>query len=980
MTNMSRKTIIRLIIILCCIGLTIWQIPNLTAIWHIYASAKKLQITEDDLFPTLKKPLFSPKVRQTDPIAADVAEYLAAEDFNELTAFALKYPDNPFFMVSLATSILPSYNTSAWNGLNPKIASLIAKKLINTDPNNAHFHYLAAYTTLLNMQDNDYAPFLTAIERGNNCSHLTPAGDSYHQRIMALCVKEHNPFAFSQLNFWSERDFYIDIYKTILGMADSAVTHANYKFTLYILQSGEKFADQYIKNAKTSNELFRGNSVSAKINEFQIRHFDFLNIDPQKIRFDLSKTKVIHNILIEIMNKSDSQYPRLNLIILVSTFAVVFALCFLFSLLFYIFVFLFKLIRKKPENICKIKWYEYLLFPASLIIFYILAVFFNDALTTPAFLSEYLPCRMYENTSFLLVITSVLWLCFWLTSMLNPYKKPFLLFGTKRALFFLALSIAIGLSIFFNIISPQDILLPLIISFSITVALWLILMFGWWFTKNRIVQLLLLIVFLAGLFNLHDDLVWIKICANILLVVFAAIIIAGSPSEKIPTIIAFPLTFFGKTESIATSRLRILKLLQPYLLVFFISFLAGIYFSCYMMRERINQSIKLEQIDNFKPFPPANERTYHALVTKILNSASDRLGNPRYLLFSEPNDFPKLFTKSNRTEPDEAKEDELRRLLKESPPDLRNTIVNLLKNPNSNEAIIARAAAGDKTLKPQLQKIFEQKLSALAIHDYNNIDRDNFPAANRPENIFSDCVQAAVALARFSEPNEASQRFMNIIKNCDSAISKNNNLFAPGMFIVPDAIHYNSSEFFKGLNSLPCPRATQVLKAYLDKTKYDDITSGNAYASYDIENCLAKFADTEIAENIFKLMCGTELLTKPVLSPNFSALNKIAKELQMPQQAASQLRLVISPHLNEHSIPLLKNALNTDDANLRAYCVWQLTKAGYKWPQDELEKLFNDKSWKVRANTALASPQQAKVFLKNDKNDFVKITLNLINN
>jgi hypothetical protein len=57
--------------------------------------------------------------------------------------------------------------------------------------------------------------------------------------------------------------------------------------------------------------------------------------------------------------------------------------------------------------------------------------------------------------------------------------------------------------------------------------------------------------------------------------------------------------------------------------------------------------------------------------------------------------------------------------------------------------------------------------------------------------------------------------------------------------------------------------------------------------------------------------------------------------------------------------------------------VWQLRRVGYKFTQEELDKLLKDDSWIVRANAVMAEPQRAKNIAVNDKNSFVRFVATL---
>jgi len=81
----------------------------------------------------------------------------------------------------------------------------------------------------------------------------------------------------------------------------------------------------------------------------------------------------------------------------------------------------------------------------------------------------------------------------------------------------------------------------------------------------------------------------------------------------------------------------------------------------------------------------------------------------------------------------------------------------------------------------------------------------------------------------------------------------------------------------------------------------------------------------------------------------------------------------ISPYFDSESANLLCKGLSCGDENLRAWCVCQLGRTGYKWHKEELEKLLMDKSWKVRANAAIAGGKESAAILRDDRHAFVRL-------
>ena len=86
----------------------------------------------------------------------------------------------------------------------------------------------------------------------------------------------------------------------------------------------------------------------------------------------------------------------------------------------------------------------------------------------------------------------------------------------------------------------------------------------------------------------------------------------------------------------------------------------------------------------------------------------------------------------------------------------------------------------------------------------------------------------------------------------------------------------------------------------------------------------------------------------------------------------------ISPYLGSQSAELLKEGLACGNSDMRAWCVWQLRKIGYRFQPEELNRLLNDESWKVRANAIFAGGEDNAQIAEKDKNAFVRLVATLV--
>jgi hypothetical protein len=70
--------------------------------------------------------------------------------------------------------------------------------------------------------------------------------------------------------------------------------------------------------------------------------------------------------------------------------------------------------------------------------------------------------------------------------------------------------------------------------------------------------------------------------------------------------------------------------------------------------------------------------------------------------------------------------------------------------------------------------------------------------------------------------------------------------------------------------------------------------------------------------------------------------------------------------------------LSSEDEDMRAWCVWQLRKIGYRFQPEELNRLLNDESWKVRANALFAGGKDAARIAEKNENAFVRLVATLV--
>ncbi len=252
--------------------------------------------------------------------------------------------------------------------------------------------------------------------------------------------------------------------------------------------------------------------------------------------------------------------------------------------------------------------------------------------------------------------------------------------------------------------------------------------------------------------------------------------------------------------------------------------------------------------------------------------------------------------------------------------DQMHVMISYLNDSENIMALIARARLGDKSVKNDLlDKLSEIKKLG------NNIDElENAYGKRIPRD-----YELITALSVILEPNEA----VALVKE---------------YFDTHPAERLDMYFHHKGPNMLPKPYALKVLNLYLDKAEKEinDVPDFRKYdLLYPLRDTQGLYWDSQTAKRVLTLI--------------LSACSEEHIET-----------FGIEHYLESDSSGILLKGLKSDKENLRAWCVLQLEKIGYEWDKEELENLSEDKSWKVRANFAVANPSLIK---ENENSDYVKL-------
>jgi hypothetical protein len=336
------------------------------------------------------------------------------------------------------------------------------------------------------------------------------------------------------------------------------------------------------------------------------------------------------------------------------------------------------------------------------------------------------------------------------------------------------------------------------------------------------------------------------------------------------------------------------------------------------------------------------EKAYQNILNKINNVNSTRSMVLRCIPLVKSDDLPGILEKlKTRKFPsswnmegyfpgtkkyDELNDRSLSFLLRSAARDQMPVILRYMDNPDDDLTLVFRAQLGNKSVKDKLKNLLNEAMKEE--NDPNKVlKREN---ADKPR-----ISQIISALSVISEPDEAYELFKGCYEKW--SVSDNNLRFE-----------------YESVCTLPKDTILKIENLYLE-----DLENKINKHDNDVRNLLLSplsgdsdglYLDEKIATRILRLMLQTDV-------PHYQIK-----------------RLGIEHYLTSDESELLIKGLQSDDENLRAWCVWQLRKIDYKFRDNELKKITEDKSWKVRANLAIFHKSLIK---ENETSDFVKLVKSL---
>jgi hypothetical protein len=968
---MKLKITLWLLAILSCSALGLWQKDNLSIFCREYYSYWHDYEYHEDGF-VQKKLLISPKIAKSDPEVAAIAEsvinwYGNAEPLVSIAQYLDKFPQNEKFLSDFVFW-LPEEKA-----LDPQIQLLATKELLRINPENGIYHYLLADSLLANRSENDINSVFNAIEQGNRCADFNMPYDKYKQRVIDLAEKALPGHMIARIiNYIGPGPNTDNLRKLPLVFANAAFTDGDSNLGSEICETIHRMQRKWFLSGDTRELSLRNMNWSFMPMRFgnwiypEALELQRTNISKQRAKeIRLRLCAWIPEVLLlnagqRVHTKTEPEIKeecKANWALLANLLSPYFGRMFLsFVLTLFVFASLCLFFGYTKNE--KVGFFKILLFAFACFCFFIVVgrffslLFFEEFWHEISHFAEMPSQRMGLSAIFEGLPVSTLFLAvplagliiLLLTKFSVTVKKRWYVRWSKKLLFCVVLStVWIGLISILKLFchrrfEPEELIFLFIIVFA---ASFIVSVFSRWLCRWKVFWLLPVAVLFGSFSVVAEGYFYLGYLIMILFIIFSALIIVVPASPA-----AFPA--------------RCLKLLSPFIVIYWLLFVALMPLSAYRINYEKNRAERSLPVKRIYTLPEPNEALYQRVLARFDSNEITCYGAFRFIGLIMPGDLPGILKKfyelpsdfdeyshmsvigsprqSRRLirEPNDVNDAYLIRAVMCSGKDVTNILTEAMSDPNRDRALLERAKLGDVTAKQHLEALLAKR-----IEEGNDFPTSDVYAQWWQKPVFS--YEIISSLACVSGPNEAAGRYTSYIQRRNMI-----DLF-------------DDFDFFRSVNLLPSLQARIVIKAYLAKVKEWNSPSQQRWKEYPdmtlqpLRHLVGIYGDKEIAEEVFELM------------------------LQTAEQSSESLLLDVSPYFTIDSAGLLKKGLSSNNDKFRAWTVWQLRKVGHQFTQEEIDNLMRDASWMVRANATVAAPQLTKELAQKDKNPFVRFSASLNN-
>ena len=969
--GLMRSKRIRGILTVSVVLLTVWQVFNISYFWGQFRSVRLGNLHDFEKTLAVSSSLFSDRVANEDQEAADLASYvfLPKTSLDELSELVFKYPTNEFLISRLAEESLQEAS------LGPAISELLIDRLIKRFPENAYYSYLKANLAARVKGASESHQVLDAVAEGNNKQKFAAPFALYRDRILRIMKCEWlEPAYLWELHEKPRLIAYIQTNKLGQELDKLAEYYhlQNFRSEYYELMCIYKdMSDRVYSESNSLVEMLASLRLVSKPRTIELKYGTVSGTEADTARYYLGASRGMYNDIVDSENQKTAAKFWLKRLVLSICFFLALAVVFIVILVFVIIINW----RRGGATLDTSTWGNYLLLPASITSWLIFIVILNYR---PL---EYVPldeiqdklCTPLRNWV-ALAISIVLFSLAGLLNRLPDYKKVSYKNVANKSVFCVLLLLALVASMhitFWDKVSWADSLLFFAYSTGIAIGMWLVLMFGWclirklpwgWFISNRQTQLLLITAFFAAIFSIVDFLA-ARIVLFFLLTSSIAVIITSKPCWPRPTLIQGFLTLLGRGEASCKMRGRLCKLSRSFASIGYIcgilllTFTTPWYRKVYSIEEehREAQSIKA----NFLP----TEETRQRVLKKTVGKSDSDLPNLYFL--ADPEELRQILGRITTLNPKAIKGNlGYEKYGYDSLP----VLLDVINEPNSEEALFIRSRLGDKTAYDDLSHLLDIYRKRVLSESY-----DRAWAINPYYRILT-------ALARISPAKEIETELMTVWGEYSGEWCFN---FEPPVYLLKllpqDMSEHLVKEYLKRSRCEVLERYNWMFRlpeylfflesselasdAYTQMLEGPVIWNGQRYTG--VEVCLGDVDILCTLSNVFQPRAKQKLRYKAI------------KEHSVRGDQRPELCNAIAPYLDRSSIPLLKQGIENSSKEMRAYSLWQLTRLGYTWTDDELYRFYEDEAYEVRANAVMAGSMDLVDRALNDKHPFVRLVARL---
>ena len=718
---MRAWTKIWIAVVAACIAATVYEIPNGRLVWRSVSMARRMKAKPVNKAATHS--LLTDEIAATDPEAADILRYcLADANDEELANLAAKYPDNEFLQAQLA------YKLTDVNLVDPRAVGLLVDRLIALSPDNAHYRYIKGWV-LLKLHRNTVSELeaLEQFKQGNDLPEFTLPYSKYKQRVDRLSDRAGIGLLDRRRAVPGETGWYWDLGIFLQRSRGTypALSHDSFRS---ISAEVSKVADRVIDRARTYGSLEAGCLLLLWTEGTRLRELDLSGEQTQQVRFRLARAMQINDNVLQ--RCSDEMFAA---VIGLMTIALVVALLTVVLLpgsfpLVWLFLVIVNGLRGRAEDI-SLGIKSPILFAIGLLGFFGLCALYG-------ILAKILPERWLTGLAFVGTAT-IMWICLVLLARIRPVDRTRFEHSRRSARRFckplwLLGVIADAVACFFVLAEPGAaewlIFAAVLIGWSVfCVIAWALATFRHHIfriinyralLRNRLVQLAFVLLFMIGILGLLRPIPvvpWIMAFVTILLIGFVSVQAPGSLFASLHGVCRI----FSSEGQIVEARTKIARIMGAVLLLCWVTILIGVHLSA--PRWSRLDTLFADPLSLYRPLPLVNRESYERALSKRYSTDPNAPVRPRFsedgglpeeLHLASPEDLSALINE-RRAAGNPIREKMLLELMRRGAHDIRPVVVDALKEPNALDVLIRRAKWSDMSVKDQLEKIFEEKMTKL---------------------------------------------------------------------------------------------------------------------------------------------------------------------------------------------------------------------------------------------------------------------------